>query len=215
MPLPGRFITLEGIEGVGKSTNLRFIVKYLRQRDIDLVATREPGGTEAGERIRDILLDPSLSLSRESELLLMFSARREHVLHVIRPALAAGQWVISDRFTDASFAYQGGGRGLGHERIADLENWLLAGLKPELTLFFDLPVETGLARVAERSEKDRIEREQSDFFRRVRAAYQARIAADPQRFEVIDASVTLAEVQRVIAATLDRLLSTVTGFSDG
>lgn len=205
--MTGRFISLEGVEGVGKSTNLVFIVDYLQQQGVSVVQTREPGGTATGERIRELLLDPELSISDSTELLLMFASRAQLVSETIRPALAAGNWVVSDRFTDASFAYQGGGRGLGHERVAQLEDWVLAGLKPDCTLLLDLPVEKGLARLEDRSHKDRIEQEQNSFFHRVREGYLQRVAEDPERFRVIDASESLQQVQTAIAHELDEQLA--------
>lgn len=205
----GRFLSLEGVEGVGKSTNLIFIVEYLQKHGIEVVQTREPGGTPTGERIRELLLDPDLSISDSTELLLMFASRSELVTKTIRPALAAGHWVVSDRFTDASFAYQGGGRELGSERVADLERWVLDGLKPDCTLLLDLPVEKGLARLEQRSHKDRIEQEHDSFFHRVREAYLERVSADPERFRVIDASEPLDQVQTAIALELDLQLASV------
>jgi len=213
-PVTGLFLSLEGVEGVGKSTNLAFIIDYLQQRNIDVVQTREPGGTEAGERIRELLLDPTLELSCETELLLMFASRRELVQRTIVPALNAGRWVVSDRFTDASFAYQGGGRGLGFDRVASLSDWLLGELKPYRTLLLDLPVEIGLERLNSRAEKDRIELEQIEFFKQVRKAYHQRVEADPERFVVIDASQTLTDVQSAIAAELDNLLTRVRSVAD-
>ncbi|MBX2826400.1 MAG: dTMP kinase [Gammaproteobacteria bacterium] len=210
----GRFISLEGVEGVGKSTNLVFIVEYLQQQGVHVVQTREPGGTVAGERIRELLLDPDLAISDATELLLMFASRSQLVTQVIRPALEAGHWVVSDRFTDASFAYQGGGRGMGSERVAALESWVLEGLKPDCTLLLDLPVDKGLARLASRSHKDRIEQEQNSFFQRVREAYLSRVAADPERFRVIDASKPLEQVQTAIAHELDKVLACAAPVTD-
>lgn len=200
--MTGRFLSLEGVEGVGKTTNLQFIVDFLQSQQIEVVCTREPGGTDTGERIREVLLDPSLSMSSETELLLMFASRRELVQTRILPALAAGSWVISDRFTDASFAYQGAARALGFEKVRQLESWLLEDFKPDCTMFLDLPVEIGLQRMTQRSEADRIEREGVEFFERVRSGYLDRIATDPDRFAVIDASQSLAAVQESIASVL-------------
>jgi len=192
---PGKLITLEGGEGAGKSTVLSALRELLQQRGIDVVVTREPGGTVAGEAIRRVLLDPALrGLCAESELLLMFASRAQLVRELVQPALEAGRWVLSDRFTDASFAYQGGGRGQPLQRIEELERWAAAGLKPDLTLLLDLPVAAGLARANGRGAADRIEMENADFFENVRAAYRARAAAEPQRFRLIDASRTLEEV---------------------
>lgn len=194
--MTGRFITLEGGEGAGKSTVLATLREALEQAGVDVVVTREPGATKAGEAIRHIVLHPDFhGLSGETELLLMFAARAQLVHERIRPALAAGQWVLSDRYTDASYAYQGGGRGQPVERIADLERWATGGLRPDLTLLLDVPVEQGLARIGTRSDgADRIERERVDFFERVRAAYRARAEDDPARFRIVDASRPLAEV---------------------
>jgi dTMP kinase len=205
----GKFITLEGGEGAGKSTVLQAVRDLLAQRALDVVVTREPGGTPAGEAIRTVLLDPALrGMSAETELLLMFASRAQLVRETILPALAAGRWVLADRFTDASFAYQGGGRGQPVARIADLENWAAAGLKPDLTLLLDVPVAEGLKRANGRGAADRIEMENAEFFERVRAAYRQRAAAQPQRFRVIDASRpladVLAQVQSAVAAFLDQ-----------
>ncbi|WP_257388184.1 dTMP kinase [Tahibacter caeni] len=201
----GGFITLEGGEGAGKSTVLGKVRERLAEAGIDALFTREPGGTGAGEAIRQVLLDPAYrGLCAEAELLLMFAARAQLVREVIRPALAAGRWVLSDRFTDASFAYQGGGRGQPEPRIADLERWAADGLRPDLTLLLDLPVAQGLARAGARAgAADRIEQEREDFFERVRAAYRARAAADPGRFRVIDASRPLTDVLDQVDAVLD------------
>lgn len=190
------FVTLEGGEGAGKSTVLAQVREYLAAAGIDALFTREPGGTGAGEALRRVLLDPAYKgLCAEAELLLMFAARAQLVREVIVPALAAGRWVVSDRYTDASFAYQGGGRGQPESRIAELERWATDGLRPDLTLLLDLPVAQGLARANARGGgADRIEQEQAAFFERVRAVYRARAAADPQRFRVIDASLPLVQV---------------------
>lgn len=199
----GRFITLEGGEGAGKSTVLDAVRERLASRGIEVVVTREPGGTVLGETLRGIVLDPSRrNLSAESELLLMFAARAQLVRELIRPALDAGQWVLSDRFTDASYAYQGAGRGQPEVRIADLERWA-AGLKPDLTLLLDLPIAQGLARAGGRGQSDRIELESTDFFERVRAAYRARAAAEPARFRVIDATQSIDDVRTATCAAID------------
>ncbi|WP_108471360.1 dTMP kinase [Rhodanobacter thiooxydans] len=185
----GKFISLEGGEGAGKSTLLAGLREYIERHGIALVQTREPGGTGVGEAVRAIVLDPAQhGLAAETELLLMFASRAQLVREVIEPALAAGQWVLCDRFADASYAYQGGGRGQPAERIAELERWACAGVKPDLTLLLDLPVATGRARAAGRGDVDRIEVEADAFFERVRASYRERAAAEPQRFRVIDAS---------------------------
>jgi dTMP kinase len=200
-----RFITLEGGEGVGKSTNLAFIEQYLISRGVDLVRTREPGGTPLGERIRGLLLE-SADMSSHAELLLVFAARAQHVAEVIRPALAAGQWVLSDRFTDASYAYQGGGRELEVSIIGFLEQWVQQEIKPDLTLLLDAPVEIGMARARNRGAADRFEAENLRFFEKVRAAYLARAAEFPERIKRVDASGTLESVQAAIAGHLDHLL---------
>ena len=197
------FITLEGIEGVGKSTNLAFIRDWLVQHGHDVVQTREPGGTPLAEQIRELLLAPrDEAVDSDTELLLMFAARAQHVAGVIKPALAAGKTVLSDRFVDASFAYQGGGRQLPMARIAALEAWLLADFKPALTVLLDLHPDIALARARQRGEADRFEREQQAFFVRVRDVYLQRAASEPQRFAIVDAGQPLADVQRDIAAVL-------------
>lgn len=199
----GRLITLEGGEGAGKSTVLEAVRRRLEARGIDVVVTREPGGTVLGEAVREIVLDPARrNLSAESELLLMFAARAQLVRELIRPALDAGRWVLSDRFTDASYAYQGGGRGQPEARIAELERWA-AAMKPDLTLLLDLPIGEGLARIGGRGEADRIELESHEFFERVRAAYRARAAAEPKRFRVIDASKPVDDVRAAACAAID------------
>lgn len=193
----GKFISLEGGEGAGKSTLLAGLRACIEARGVDLVLTREPGGTALGEAVRGIVLDPALrGMAAETELLLMFASRAQLVRELIEPALAAGRWVLCDRFTDASYAYQGGGRGQPVERIQTLEQWATDGLAPDLTLLLDLPVATGRARAAGRGEADRIEVEADAFFERVRAAYRARAAAQPERFRVIDANQSPADVLR-------------------
>ena len=191
----GKLITLEGGEGAGKSTLLAGLRDHLLARGVDLLQTREPGGTPLGEAVRAIVLDPAQrDMCADSELLLMFASRAQLVRECIEPALAAGRWVLCDRFTDASYAYQGGGRGVPHDRIATLETWATHNLTPDLTLLLDLPVATGRARAAGRGEADRIEVEGDTFFERVRAAYRARAVAEPTRFRVIDATLTPADV---------------------
>ena len=199
----GRFISLEGGEGAGKSTLLAGLHDYLAQRRVTLLQVREPGGTALGEAIRAIVLDPARpDISAESELLLMFAARAQLVRERILPALDTGQWVLCDRYVDASYAYQGGGRGQPVERIAELERWACAGLKPDLTLLLDLPVATGRARAAGRGAADRIETEADAFFERVRHVYRQRAEAEPVRFRVIDASQPPDHVLRdALAAT--------------
>jgi dTMP kinase len=203
---PGKFITFEGTEGVGKTTNMDFVETELLARGIALVRTREPGGTQVAERIRTILLDPqSEPIDPEAELLLIFAARAQHLARVIRPALTQGKWVLCDRFTDATYAYQGGGRGLSMQRIAALESDVQGLLQPDLTIYLDLPVATGLARINE-SERDRFEREQQAFFERVRHIYLARARTYP-RFRVIDAGRPLSAVQQSIGAVLAQFVA--------
>ena len=205
--MSGRLITLEGGEGAGKSTVLEAVRERLEQHGVEVVVTREPGGTVLGEAVRAVVLDPSRrNLCAESELLLMFAARAQLVRELIRPALEAGRWVLSDRFTDASYAYQGGGRGQPEPRIHDLEQWA-AGLKPDLTLLLDLPVAEGLARAGNRGQADRIEMENAEFFERVRAAYRARAASEPERFSVIDASRPIADVRAAANAAIDAFVN--------
>ncbi len=206
MSARGGFIVLEGGEGTGKSTNLAFCAEWLAARGITVVQTREPGGTALGERLRTVLL--SQAMSAEAETLLMFAARAEHLATVIRPALAAGQWVVCDRFTDATYAYQGGGRALPAARIATLETWTQGELRPDLVLLFDAPPAVGLARAAARGgPQDRFEQEHSAFWQRVRQAYQARAANDPDRYRHIDAACSLPEVQAQLGRALDHFLA--------
>jgi dTMP kinase len=189
----GKFITLEGIDGAGKSTHVRGMADFLRARGKDTVVTREPGGTPLGEKLRAILLSQAMDI--DTEALLMFAARREHIAQVIAPALAAGSWVVSERFTDATYAYQGAGRGIARDRIAALERWVHAGLQPDLTLVFDAPVEVAVTRLAQ-DRGDRFERESRPFFERVRAAYLARAAAEPRRMRVVRSGRPLPEVKK-------------------
>lgn len=199
----GRFITLEGIEGVGKSTQARFLVEHLRTLGRDVVATREPGGTPIGDRIRSILLDPAgEGPAEDTELLLMFAARAEHLARVIRPALSAGRWIVCDRFTDATYAYQGGGRGIAADRIERLESWVQGDLRPDRTLVLDLAVEEGLQRARGGRDGDRFEREQRDFFERVRQVYLERAAANPERYRVIDAGGDVERVGNALVAAV-------------
>ena len=203
----GRFITVEGGEGAGKSSNLSFIREFLEAKDIDVVFTREPGGTTLGEEIRDLLLGHRhTGMSDDTELLLIFAARAEHLARTIRPALESGKWVLCDRFTDASYAYQGGGRGIDAKHIQVLEEWVQVELRPDLTLLLDLPVETGLERAGRRSAPDRFELEAGSFFQRVRRAYLEIAEREPQRVKVIDASVPLPQVQKQIAQALRTML---------
>lgn len=199
----GRFITVEGIEGAGKSTHLAAVRDLIEEAGYRVVLTREPGGTPLGEAIRGLLLRPDAGpMSADAELLLMFGARAEHLARVIRPALSGGDWVLCDRFTDATYAYQGGGRGIPEERIAALERWVHGDLQPDLTLLLDLPVATGLARVARRGPEDRFEREEQAFFERVRATYRARAERFPERFRVVDTDADPAEVRRRVERTM-------------
>jgi dTMP kinase len=199
----GKFITLEGIEGVGKSTNLAHIRGLLEAAGSEVVMTREPGGTLLGEAIRGLLLDPRYTgMSPDCELQLMFAARAEHLARVILPALKQGQWVLCDRFTDATYAYQGGGRGIDVEKIARLEQWVQGDFRPDLTVLLDVPVAVGLARAGKRGALDRFEREQIDFFERVRQAYLDQAARHDGRYRVIDANQPLADVQQQLDAVL-------------
>jgi dTMP kinase len=199
----GRFITVEGVEGAGKSTHLGAVRDLLQQAGHRVVLTREPGGTPLGEALRGLLLRPDGGpMSPDTELLLMFAARAEHLQRVVRPALTAGDWVLCDRFTDATYAYQGGGRGVPEERIATLERWVQGDLRPNLTLLFDVPVATGLARVSRRGAQDRFEREERAFFERVRAAYRARAERYPERFRVVDTDADPQEVRRRVEAVV-------------
>ncbi|TCK09047.1 dTMP kinase [Marinobacterium mangrovicola] len=204
--MSGYFITLEGIEGVGKTTNLNYVREKLEQRGIEVVVTREPGGTPLGEQIRELLLTPrDESIANMAELLMVFAARAQHLESVIVPALERGAWVLCDRFTDATFAYQGGGRQLDAEPVALLEKLVQGRCRPNLTLLLDLPVETGLARARARGKPDRIESEKHAFFERVRAAYLEQARQHPERIAVIDAAPALEEVQRSIDIALERL----------
>ena len=199
----GRFITLEGAEGVGKSTHLQFVCAEIRARGLKVLETREPGGTPEADEIRATLLKVRGAIfDPMAELLLMFAARALHVDNVIRPALATGTWVVCDRFTDASYAYQGGGRGIPTARIAALERMVLKGLKPDLTLLLDAKVVVGMARARERGNLDRFEREQDEFFERVRRVYRARARREPRRIAMVDAGQDIPSVQRDLAAIL-------------
>ncbi|MDN5515647.1 MAG: dTMP kinase [Pseudomonas sp.] len=210
--MTGLFITLEGPEGAGKSTNREYLAERLREQGVDVLLTREPGGTPLAERIRELLLDPSDEpMAADAELLLVFAARAQHLQQVIRPALAKGSVVLCDRFTDATYAYQGGGRGLSVERIAQLEQFVQGELRPDLTLIFDLPIEIGLARAAARGRLDRFEQEGRGFFEAVRQAYLQRAEQAPQRYRVLDAGKTLAQVQADIDALLPSLLEACRG----
>ncbi|MDU9393686.1 dTMP kinase [Pseudomonas sp. zfem002] len=210
--MSGLFITLEGPEGAGKSTNRDYLAGHLRDRGLDVLLTREPGGTPLAERIRELLLAPSdEKMDADTELLLVFAARAQHLAEVIRPALARGAVVLCDRFTDATYAYQGGGRGLDMERIATLERFVQAGLQPDLTLLFDLPVEVGLSRAAARGRLDRFEQEGQAFFEAVRQAYLDRAKADPQRYRLIDAAQPLVAVQQSLDGLVGQIVERVRG----
>ena len=201
--MQGKFITVEGIEGVGKTTNMEFIHQQLLASGRDVVVTREPGGTPLGEAIRGLLLDPRYTgMDSTCELQLMFAARAEHLARVIRPALQQGQWVLCDRFTDATYAYQGGGRGIDKTIIARLEELVQGDFRPDLTLLLDVPVEVGLARAGQRGGLDRFEQEKRAFFERVRAAYLDMAREHPQRYRVIDAGQPLQQVQQALATQL-------------
>ena len=200
---PGKFITLEGIDGAGKSTHLAFIAEHLRAAAKQVIVTREPGGTPLGEMLRDMVLSQSMHV--ETETLMMFASRREHIDKVIVPALEKGIWVISDRFTDASFAYQGGGRGIASERLEMLEGWVQGDLQPDLTLLFDVSVEVSRERLAFNISLDRFEQEKQDFFTRVRDAYLLRAARFPQRIRVIDSNRSIAEIQTELRQVFERL----------
>ncbi|WP_343587884.1 dTMP kinase, partial [Herbaspirillum sp.] len=189
----GKFITFEGIDGAGKSTHIAFVTEQLRARGLTVVATREPGGTELGERLRELLLHQKMHL--ETEALLMFAARREHLAQVIEPALARGDWVISDRFTDASFAYQGGGRKLPLDKLDALERWVHPHLQPDLTLLFDVPLEVARARLDAERTPDKFEQEKADFFAATRAEYLRRAAEFPARFRIIDSTRPIPEIR--------------------
>lgn len=206
--MSGRFITLEGGEGAGKSSNLEWLAERLRAAGRVVTVSREPGGTELAERIRAVLLQPGPeTMADTTELLLVFAARAQHLAARIRPALARGDWVLCDRFIDATWAYQGAGRGLDAVHIATLESLVLQGLKADRTLLFDVPPEVGLARAGKRSAPDRIEREQLDFFVRVRQCYLERAAAEPERFRVLDASANLHAVRGQLQTCLEEMLA--------
>jgi dTMP kinase len=196
------------VEGAGKSSNLRFIRELLERGGREVIATREPGGTPLGEEIRELLLrQRSEGMASDTELLLMFAARAEHLNRLIRPALASGKWVLCDRFTDASFAYQGGGRGIDRARIAQLAEWVHGDIAPGLTLLLDIPVDQGLARAGKRAEPDRFERERAEFFERVRAAYLELAEREPGRFRIIDASAPIEAVQAQLREVMEDWLS--------
>jgi len=208
--MTGRFITIEGGEGGGKTTAMSYIEHYLKQAGVPLLLTREPGGTQLGERLREIVLTPSdTPIDAEAELLMMFAARAQHLSQLIQPALAQGQWVVCDRFTDASYAYQGAGRQLGATRVAALEQWLQGDFRPHHVILLDIDPQIGLQRVQRRGNSDRFEREQMAFFERVRQAYLQRAQLHPERYSVIDAGQSLAQVQLQISTCLQKLLATL------
>jgi len=196
----GKFITLEGMDGAGKSTHIPNIVSALKARGFEVVSTREPGGTKLGERLRELLLHESMH--PETETLLMFAARREHIAEVIEPALARGAYVLSDRFTDATYAYQCGGRGVSSAKICALEDWVQGSLQPDVTLLFDVPVEVSVQRLADARSPDKFERETSDFFTRIRNAYLLRAQENPQRFRVIDSNQPL----EIVSNSLEKII---------
>lgn len=200
----GKFISFEGIDGAGKSTHIAFVADWLKAHGKDVVSTREPGGTELGEQLRALLLHQKMHL--ETEALLMFASRREHIAQVIAPALARGQWVVSDRFTDASFAYQGGGRGLARAKLEALEQWVHPDLQPALTLLFDVPLEVARERLDATRTLDKFEQERADFFAATRAEYLRRAAQYPQRIQVLDATASIDAIRAELAHTLEKLL---------
>ncbi len=203
MTTPGKFITLEGVDGAGKSTHVGFVADWLRQQGREVIVTREPGGTPLGESLRELLLHRDMDA--DTELLLMFAARQEHLAGLILPALARGAWVVSDRFTDASYAYQCGGRGIEVARIAALEAWVQRGFQPDMTLLFDVPPDVAEARRSAARTADRFEREADNFFNRVRAAYLDRAQAEPARIRVLDARHGIADLQLEIGRLLQDL----------
>ena len=210
--MTGLFITLEGPEGAGKSTNREYLAQRLREHGLDVVLTREPGGTPLAERIRELLLTPADEpMNSDTELLLVFAARAQHLAQVIRPALARGAVVLCDRFTDATYAYQGGGRGLAFQRIEQLEQFVQGEMRPDLTLIFDLPVAIGLSRAAARGRLDRFEQEGLGFFEAVRNAYLERARQKPQRYRVIDAGQSLTSVQADLDGILPEILERAIG----
>ncbi len=206
----GKFITVEGIEGVGKSTNIEFLSSLIENKGLTVVRTREPGGTPIAERIRELLLEHGEeTITDIAELLLFFAARSLHIHNSIKPALQAGQWVVCDRFTDASRAYQGNGRGLNQETINTLADWVQEDLQPDLTILLDAPAEIGMDRAGRRGAADRLEIEKTEFYARVRDGYLALARSEPERFAIIDASQTLADVQAAIGEHMARLIDDI------
>lgn len=204
-----RFITVEGLDGAGKTTHLDYLRRALEVRQVELLVTREPGGTPLGETLRDLLLDPAQRLDPETETLLMFAARMEHLKKVIRPALESGRWVLCDRFTDASFAYQGGGSGVVWEKISALEEWVQEGLQPDLTLYFDVDPETARFRARAIKMPDRFEQEREAFHERVRAAYLRRAQGAPERVRVIDAGRAIGDIEQDLEVIVTGLCKSV------
>ena len=200
----GKFISFEGIDGAGKSTHIQFVADYLAAQGKTVVSSREPGGTSLGEKLRELLLHEKMHL--ETETLLMFASRREHMAQVIEPAMARGDWVISDRFTDASFAYQGGGRGLDRAKMEALEQWVHPALQPDLTLLFDVPIDVARARLDATRTLDKFEQEKADFFNACRNEYLRRAAQFPDRIVVIDSTRSFAETQASLAVILQKIL---------
>lgn len=210
--MSGLFITLEGPEGAGKSTNRDYLARKLEEQGLEVVLSREPGGTPLAERVRELLLTPNDEpMAADTELLLVFAARAQHLAQVIAPALARGCVVLCDRFTDATYAYQGGGRGLSEARISQLENFVQGDLRPDLTLVFDLPIEVGLSRAAARGRLDRFEQEGSTFFNAVRQTYLERAQASPERYRIVDAAQSLEQVQEALDALLPNILELCRG----
>lgn len=203
--VPGKFISFEGIDGAGKSTHIGFVADYLASRGKTVVSSREPGGTGVGEKLRDLLLHEKMDL--ETEALLMFASRREHIAQVIAPGLARGDWVLSDRFTDASFAYQGGGRGLDRAKLEALENWVHPHLQPDLTLLFDVPLDVARARLDATRTLDKFEQEQGDFFSACRNEYLRRAAQFPERIVIVDSTRSIEETRAFLAEVLGKLVA--------
>ncbi len=203
MTARGKFITFEGIDGAGKSTHIPFVGELIAARGVELVSSREPGGTPLGEKLRELVLHETMHL--ETEALLVFASRREHIAQVIEPALSRGAWVISDRFTDASFAYQGGGRGLDLAKLETLANWVHPLLAPDLTILFDVPLEVARARLDATRELDKFEQEKADFFFAARSEYLRRAAQDPGRFRVIDSTQSIEAIRVQLAAIVEAL----------